>query len=94
MRESGLKLRIQKILTHKCYVSLHAREWIEILYSFTSNSHICVSLHAREWIEIIIHLYVYPQTVVSLHAREWIEIKDPKVKNWREYCLSPCERVD
>ena len=53
MRESGLKLRIQKILTRRCLVSLHAREWIEIAYQYQPVSTYTVSLHAREWIEII-----------------------------------------
>ena len=53
MRESGLKYNIAERESYDTWVSLHAREWIEIAYQYQPVSTYTVSLHAREWIEII-----------------------------------------
>ena len=52
MRESGLKLNWLKNIRLWYCVSLHAREWIEIIMFISEQSTPTVSLHAREWIEI------------------------------------------
>ena len=53
MRESGLKSKYTAELIKYTLVSLHAREWIEILMIDVMMDIKAVSLHAREWIEIL-----------------------------------------
>ena len=70
MRESGLKYDgTYKHVIH-LGVSLHAREWIEIMRYLITIYVVPVSLHAREWIEINCWDISETLTVESLSMRE------------------------
>ena len=69
MRESGLKSQWGIYITAHARVSLHAREWIEMLNTYVSMQEQTVSLHAREWIEIANALN-NAENLMSLSNRE------------------------